>query len=221
MTPLYTENEFKNSRYIDSLKLQCSYCRKEFLETKKQILKALNGHKSIKCLYCSVECRNNGKNKQQIVNCSQCNKSFSKRLNQIKKSLNHFCCCSCNITYNNQHKTKGTRVSKLELFIQNMLTGRYNFDFHFNRSDTINSELDIYIPSLKLAFELNGIFHYEPIFGEDKLQKTVNNDNRKFQACLERGIELCIIDTSGQKRFTEQSSIKFLNIIFNIIDSKG
>jgi len=42
---------------------------------------------------------------------------------------------------------------------------------HFNKKDAINSELDIYIPSLKLAFELNGIFHYEPIFGKENFLK--------------------------------------------------
>ena len=81
-------------------------------------------------------------------------------------------------------------------------------------------ELDIYIPSLKLAFELNGIYHYEPIHGSDKLNKIQNNDNRKFQACAEQGISLCIIDTSSQSYFKENTSEKFLKIIINIINSK-
>ena len=65
---------------------------------------------------------------------------------------------------------------------------------------------------------LNGIFHYEPIYGQDKLSQIQNNDNRKFQACIENGIELCIIDSSQQKYFKEQSSLKYLNIITNIIN---
>ena len=77
-----------------------------------------------------------------------------------------------------------------------------------------------YLPKLNLAFELNGIFHYEPIFGESKLDRIQNNDNRKFQACLENGIELCIIDTSSQKYFKEKSSQKYLDIITNLVDSK-
>ena len=88
----------------------------------------------------------------------------------------------------------------------------------FNGKDTINSELDIYIPSLKLAFELNGIFHYEPIYGKDKLQSIKNNDTRKFQACIEKGISLCIVDSSQQKRFSPKSSQKYLDIIVNIIE---
>jgi hypothetical protein len=89
----------------------------------------------------------------------------------------------------------------------------------FNDKSTINSELDIYIPSLRIAFELNGIFHYEPIFGKDKLKQINNNDNNKFQKCIANNISLCIIDISKQKHFTEKSSIIYLEIIKNIIES--
>ena len=91
-------------------------------------------------------------------------------------------------------------------------------EFHFNRKDAINGELDIFIPSLKLAFELNGIFHYEPIYGPEKLGKIQNNDLRKSQACLERGIELCLIDVSSMTYFKPIKGRKFLNIIQNIIN---
>ena len=84
----------------------------------------------------------------------------------------------------------------------------------------MNSELDIYIPSLKLAFELNGIFHYEPIYGEDKLNKVKNNDGRKYQACFENKIELCIIDVSGSKNFKPERDKKYLDIIISIIELK-
>ena len=95
-----------------------------------------------------------------------------------------------------------------------------NLDFIFNSKNAINSELDIYIPALNLAFELNGIFHYEPIYGVKKLTSIQNNDNRKFRACLEKGIELVIIDTSNQIYFKEKSSKKYLDIISNIINNK-
>jgi len=90
-------------------------------------------------------------------------------------------------------------------------------EFHFNRKDTIDSELDIYIPSLKLAFELNGIFHFEPIFGTHKLNQIQSNDQRKFLACAERGISLCILDVSHIKYFKDRTSKPFLDIIERII----
>ena len=101
------------------------------------------------------------------------------------------------------------------------LIGKYpNLHIDYNKTNAINAELDIYIPSLNLAFELNGIFHYEPIFGDKKLQQTKTNDQRKFQACLEKGIELCIIDTHNAKYFKKERDQKFLDIITNIIDKK-
>jgi hypothetical protein len=116
----------------------------------------------------------------------------------------------------------GLHRSKLECFIENTLKRKYKkLDIRYNDTETINSELDIYIPSLKLAFELNGIFHYEPIYGEEKLASVKNNDNRKFQACLEKNIELCIIDTTSQKCFSQKSSKKFVDIIEKIIDDKN
>jgi hypothetical protein len=92
-----------------------------------------------------------------------------------------------------------------------------SLEFHFNRKDTINSELDIYIPSLKLAFELNGIYHYEPIHGVEKLATIQNNDSRKLQACIERGISFCTVDTSGSKNFKPERDQKYLEIICEII----
>ena len=96
----------------------------------------------------------------------------------------------------------------------------YTFNIKFNSKEDIDSELDIYIPSLKLAFELNGIFHYEPIFGKDKLRQIKNNDLRKFQACIEHTIELCIIDVAKLKYFKEQTAKQYLDIIKCIVNKK-
>lgn len=100
------------------------------------------------------------------------------------------------------------------------MKNEYKFEIIFNGKEIINSELDIYIPSLKLAFELNGIFHYEPIYGEEKLKNIKNNDDRKFQDCLEKNIELCIIDTSGSKNFKPERDKKYFDIISNIINAR-
>jgi len=153
--------------------------------------------------------------------CKQCLKEFNKSYCLYKKSKNHFCSQSCSGTYSNTHKTKGTRVSKLEVYLQEQLTKLFpSLEIHYNRKDAINSELDIYIPSLKLAFELNGIFHYEPIFGEETLNKIQNNDSRKYQACIEKGISLCVIDSSGLKYFKPDNAKKYLDIVVNIIKDK-
>lgn len=56
--------------------------------------------------------------------------------------------------------------------------------------------------------------------GDKKLEQVQNNDNRKFQACLEKKIELCILDTSSSKNFKPVRDVKYLNIIKNIIEQK-
>ena len=205
-------------------KCQCDYCNNIFYKFSKDRIRFIK-NPNRKC-FCNNECAGNHKNKRISLNCKQCNKIFIKEFCRIKKSKsgNHFCSRSCAGTYNNAHrkhiKKHGTRRSKLENWIERQLLETYpDLEFHFNRKDAINSELDIYIPSLKLAFELNGIFHYEPIFGKEKLAKIQNNDNRKFQACHEADISLCIIDVSQQKYCKPKTSQKYLDIITEIIDN--
>jgi len=107
------------------------------------------------------------------------------------------------------------------VWLEQQLPALYpSLEFHFNRKDAIISELDIYIPSLKLAFELNGIFHYEPIYGPEKLAQIQNNDERKYQACIERGIELCLIDVSSFSYFKISGAERYLDMMKSIINKK-
>jgi hypothetical protein len=157
--------------------------------------------------------------------CNHCGKTFkyfeSRLKNKNRKSGRMFCSKSCAATYNNTHKTHGYRRSKLEAYIETKLITNYpNLEIHFNRKDTINSELDIYIPSLKLAFELNGIFHYEPIYSDKQFSQIQNNDKRKFCACLEKNIELCIVDSSSLTYFKPDKAEKYYQIVKQLIDHK-
>lgn len=222
MKILYTDLEYNQAKTSDSLFLECKHCEKPFTLSKKMIKRAFvtKGHIR-KNDYCSNSCSFSSQWPAIIVNCTYCGSSFKKLPCKIKKTKNNFCCQSHAAIWNNSHKTKGTRISKLEKWLAVELLDLYpKLEMHFNKTDAINGELDIYIPSIKLAFELNGIFHYEPIYGEEKLKQIKTNDDRKIQACLERGIEICIIDVSHQKYFKEQTSIVFLNIIRNIVDVK-
>ncbi len=221
MQPLYTEDEFQSATSRQLLPLKCLHCSKTFHRTKNEIHKYILPHRNETWNFCSNQCQKTHQNPPVIVQCIQCQKSFKKIPSEIKRTKHHFCCQSCAAKWNNAHKTKGTRISKLEIWLSTKLPLLYpNLEFHFNRKDAINGELDIFIPSLKLAFELNGIFHYEPIYGPEKLSSIQNNDQRKSQACFERGIELCLIDVSHQSYFKEKTSIKFLSIITNIINHK-
>jgi hypothetical protein len=220
MKPNFTEIEFSAATSTQLLPCFCYNCNKIFYVMKKNITHELK-HNRGRNKFCCFKCSREFLEKRQNVICTNCGILFEKQIFRITKSGNNFCSKSCNVTYNNLHKTKGNRRSKLEAFLEMELIKLYPAtEMHFNRKDAINSELDIYIPSLKLAFELNGIFHYESIYGSDKLNQIQNNDSRKFQACIEQDIELCIIDTSQQIYFKESTSKKYLNIIVNIIDNK-
>jgi hypothetical protein len=221
MKPFYTEKELKMSKGDDSLPCECYYCKKIFYLNKHEILSSINPKSRTKGKFCSRECKSKSQISKIETKCDNCGKTKYKFLNQIKKFEKHFCNSSCAAIYNNTHKTKGNRRSKLEIYLENELKLLYpDLEMDFNKTNAITSELDIYIPSLKLAFELNGIFHYEPIYGQEKFNNIQNNDNRKFQACIEKGIELCIIDTSHQKYFKKETSQKFLKIITEIINKK-
>lgn len=66
-------------------------------------------------------------------------------------------------------------------------------------------ELDMFNEELKLAFEYNGVHHYEPIFGEEALQKTQKRDNYKKELCAKFGIKL--IHIKAIKRNTSKKKL--------------
>ncbi len=226
MNLLIDIKEINKYKSRELLPLECKHCKSIFKQTKNNIQWALKRTKKTGyeyLLYCSKICKSKSEIKRINLQCTNCSIPILVTKTTIKKSKsgNAFCSKQCSGIYNNNHKSVGSNRSKLEMWIESQLKLIYpNLTIDYNKSNTIEAELDIFIPSLKLAFELNGIFHYEPIFGEQKLQSTKNNDKRKFQACLERQIELCIIDTSSQKYFKENTSVKYLNIIVEIINKK-
>lgn len=194
----------------------CSFCKKPFKITLK--LFNLNKKRGLYNNYCSIDCANKGHNTRIEILCKQCNKPIiiQQHLNDGK---NRFCSKSCAATYNNTHKKHGYRRSKMELWIEEKIKQNYSdLIVDYNKTTAIGSELDIFIPSLKLAIELNGIFHYEPVYGETKLMSTKFNDANKYKKCHELGISLCVIDTSKMKYFKEINLLPYWNIIDNIIN---
>ncbi len=202
------------------IEVDCDECGKSVKKKPYQI----KDHKNHFCNgSCAASFRNRERGLKYIdnVECDWCGSKLSRSPWYLKTNKNHFCDKSCRMSYMNSNKTKAYKRSKLEMWLESQLCERYpNLKFSFNDSTHIGQELDIYIPSHKLAFELNGIFHYEPIFGEDYLDSVKNRDSNKFKLCRDNDISLCIIDSSGQKNFTEKDSEKYLRIITDIIDDR-
>lgn len=202
-------------------KVKCTNCKKW---CDKEI-KYINRNKKVKRKnFCSNKCIGLYNSRNRITcKCKQCKKELSIKLGVYNKSKtkNFFCSSSCAASYNNCHKSHGNRRSKLEMFIESKLKKEYpNLTFIFNDNTTIGSELDVFCPSLKLAIELNGIVHYEPIYGKDKLTKIVENDKQKMIRCYEQGIELAVIDTSQHTYITDKTCEKYYTIVKNLIGAR-
>jgi hypothetical protein len=83
-------------------------------------------------------------------------------------------------------------------------------------------ELDIYIPHLKLGIEWNGIYHIEPIKGNDALQKIIGKDNKKQELCKKLGITLLVIsDRTSHKKFIENTTDDLINKLKLLKDGKA
>ena len=116
MLPLYTEYQFNNCKSREKLPLQCKQCNTTFYKQKNQIQIALHNKNIVTYDFCSLKCKGKFKTLTgtTFVNCKNCNVKFKKHINALSKSGNNFCSKSCAATYNNTHKTTGTRRSKLE-----------------------------------------------------------------------------------------------------------
>lgn len=224
MKPLYTPEEFEAARGSDLMPCECEMCGQTFYQPKKWIKYALRTRPD-PIRFCGQDC-SKAYSKTYLSNthhlvCGYCGKPIEKcnKDYQMSKSGLCFCSHSCAASYNNKHKKTGYRRSKLEAYVEEKLTESYpDLEIVYNDKSAIYSELDIYIPSLKLAFELNGIVHYEPIFGEDKFAMIQKNDQNKFYECQKHNISLCTIDTSGLKYFKELNAKKYLDLIIDIIN---
>ena len=89
-----------------------------------------------------------------------------------------------------------------------------------NEKDEIGSELDFFFPDLKLAVELNGPLHYSPIYGQRKLDQILANDKQKAAKCLNRGIELVVVDVSNCSYLNKEKKQFFLDLFKSHIERK-
>jgi len=201
-----------NSR--SPVECKCEQCNSLFYRVKHDLQTAIRRKEPIS--FCSPKCYGLYRNTKTTVKCLWCKSEVVR----IPTTKNVFCSRSCSAKYNNTHKTFGTRRSKLERFLEEQIKLSYpNLELICNSKSVIGSELDFYFPRLRLAIELNGILHYEPIYGTDKFSKIVDNDRQKVRLCEAMGIELAVINSSSCSRMSAVFKTKYLGITRELIDS--
>lgn len=211
---LFTNEEYENTKFRDTLKCKCDVCGHIYEKSKRELFNSIKFNYIKDC--CSLKCRGKIHEHITITNCTYCGKQIIKQNSQIKKSKNSFCNLSCRAKFSNQHRV-GSRKSKMEFYILQQIHNEYkNLEVLDNNKNIIGYELDLFFPQLKVAIELNGIVHHKPIYGKEKLEKIKNIDAKKVILCKEKNINLYVIDNSFIK-FNEDAKQCVWNIIKDII----
>jgi len=102
--------------------------------------------------------------------------------------------------------------SKMEVFLCKALN-EYGYDVLFHKTGLIpneNLEVDLFLPDINVAIEIDGPSHFFPIWGEDNLQKHIKSDSKKSGLLLTYGFMVIRI-----KHLTKNLSEKNKRDVFN------
>jgi very-short-patch-repair endonuclease len=84
-------------------------------------------------------------------------------------------------------------------------------------------EIDIAIPSERIAIEWDGAAHYEPIYGDEALKKTIEKDGRKNSALMEYGWKVIRVrdhSTAHSLAYCKRSAEQILRAMESIKDGE-
>lgn len=111
--------------------------------------------------------------------------------------------------------------SKIERYLlYNLRRLNYRVDFHTrNLLSTQKLQVDLFLPDLGVAIEIDGPSHYEPVWGQEVLERTQLADQEKNGLLLGRGY--CVIrvrTTSKNISIAYQQGLldKILKVLYNI-----
>ena len=206
----FCSRECKWKHQDQKVEVKCLTCGIDFYKSLFEIKRSSNN-------FCSIKCRGNYQDKRTEVQCQNCNKLFLKQSCEIQKSPRHCCSIQCFKTLAKYNKNWGSSRSKLEIYVEKKLTEDLELNILYNKT-SIGYELDIHIPELNLAIELNGITHYKPIYGLDALLKRQEIDRLKAEECVKRNIKLIVINVSedkDNKRTLEKRYNEIKSLILN------
>jgi len=109
--------------------------------------------------------------------------------------------------------------SKLEIHIFNkLLSNGYEAQFHKEHT-LLNTKLqiDLFLPKIGVAIEIDGPSHHLPVWGEDSLQKSKKYDNKKNGLILGKG--LVLIRIKQNKDFSKSRADMVWDKLSAILDT--
>lgn len=204
---LIEDELFNKMKSRDKISLVCAFCQNIFLKPKNEIQRVMKGNYHGSCDFCSIKCVWNSRKKRLSCHCTECGTPFEKTPSTM--TVNNFCSQRCHGIFYQKNKKTGFRQSKAEIFLVHLLKSEF-LDLKIESSNRrfIGLEIDILLPEIKIAIEINGIVHFLPIYGNDKLNKIQMNDSNKIKLLQEKSFQIIVIDISHLK--TEREMNKFI-----------
>jgi hypothetical protein len=207
--------------------ITCDHCNKSVIKFHREIVKS-------KVHFCSRSCsarywnniRHPLENRKVVkkripqqpseLKCSNCDESFFRKYVKPNHNKKRFCSKSCQAIYANKTWNRSTRFgmnkSRCETLLRDIILKSFpELEIDENNRSVVTGglELDLYIPSKRVAIELNGPCHYIPLFGSTELQKTQNKDLLKIKYCQDNQIKLFVVNVMGVK-----NQLKTLSDVF-------
>ena len=200
----------------------CEYCKKPFQRSSKD--NATFKKRTTKP-YCSRKCYALAQQSRVTSNCGFCGTEVWRhtRFAKSSKSGHIFCNNSCAAKYNIQYRKKSRR-SKVEKLLCDLITQEFpQLNILPNDTTMLNGyEVDIAIPELKLAIEWNGIVHFKPIYGTEKLFKIQTRDKEKLELATKLDINLIVIpDLISTTQYVHICFSNIKTIITNLLSEEA
>lgn len=220
----------------DKVIKKCSFCTREISVYTSQIKVTGDFH------FCDTVCwsllRKEQESKEAKIElkCVKCGINFIRIKRKVSKCKNYYCSRNCS---NHKHQAnrfvrtrplpihkigrKTKRRSYLEYYIESKIKKIFpSIKYHTNNRFE-GFELDFYFPDLLLAVEINGPFHYFPIFGIEGFQNVQKRDLLRIELCSSHHVDLRIIpvkEATQSNRKKEFYWLKFERIILGKLQEK-
>jgi hypothetical protein len=119
---------------------------------------------------------------------------------------------------NNAVRQASKTGTKLELFLLNkLLNDGYAVEFHKEQT-LLNTKLqiDLFLPKISVAIEIDGPSHFEPVWGDDALKRNKKYDDKKTGLIIGKGLYLIRIKQT--KDFSQSRAVLIFDELIKTLD---